>query len=154
MRNKTSDNAVFEVSLKFVVRDMDNRILLLTMPDLDQMAGYFDLPGGRIKESEKTKSFKNILSRELMEELGLKVRLDIKETPVAIGRHSYSAKDTGETKWIFWILFEALYKGGEIQISSEHQSYIWGEVNTENLSKLFIKGSLEVMSNYLTGVLS
>jgi len=154
MIDRSSGNAMFEVSLKFVVKDTKGRILLLAMPDNDQMAGYFDLPGGRIKESEKKCSLKNVLNRELMEELGSNVQLKIRESPVAIGRHSYPSKETGKTMWIFWVLFEALYEGGEVQISSEHKSYSWVKVSASNLSKLFTKGPLDVMSNYMTGLLS
>jgi len=152
MNEKNISNAVFEVSLKLVVKDANNRILLLKVPDNNQMAGYFDLPGGRINESEKSQSLKTAIQRELVEELGSNVQLEIKETPVAVGRHGYISKDTGEERWIFWVLFEALYKGGEIQISSEHKEYEWLEVNAKNLSELFTRGPLEAMSNYITGV--
>jgi 8-oxo-dGTP pyrophosphatase MutT (NUDIX family) len=153
MNNNPSSNTIFEVSLKLVIKNKANEILLLKMPDDSSMAGYFDLPGGRIRELEKSGSLKTAMRREIAEELGKDVKLEIKETPVAVGRHSYISKDTSEEKWIFWILFEALYKSGEIQISPEHKEYEWLKVNTDNLSKLFMRGPLEAMSNYITKLL-
>lgn len=147
----SSKNAKFEVSLKFIIKDKDGRILLLKMPDNSQMAGYYDLPGGRIKESEKTDNLKTVAKRELTEELGKKVRLKIKENPIAVGRHTYKSKETGAKKLIFWVLFEAVWEKGEIKISSEHKDYIWKHVHRADLRKLFTKGPLESMTNYITG---
>jgi 8-oxo-dGTP pyrophosphatase MutT (NUDIX family) len=151
MEESLSKNAIFDVSLKAIIKDDQNRILLLKMPDISQMAGYYDLPGGRIQEFEKTMPVEQILQRELIEEIGPNVKLEIKEVPVSVGRNPYISRDTGKEKWIFSVFFEAKYLGGEVVISDEHIEYCWQKLDRDNLSKLFVGGFLEGMTGYITG---
>ena len=153
-KNTFSKNASIEVSLKFIVKDKAGRILVLKMPKTSSMAGFYDFPGGRIKESEKSAPFSKIIKRELNEELGDKVDLKIIETPVAICRHNYLLKTTKKKQYIFWIFFEARFKDGEIKLSDEHEDYSWIKLTKNNYKKYFVKGPLEGMTHYLTHKLS
>lgn len=150
----SSKNANFEVSLKFIIKDKARKTLILKMPKNSSMAGFYDFPGGRIKENEKLVPFSKIIKRELHEELGNKINLKIKETPVAIARHEYISKNTNKKKYIFWVFFEAIMKSGEVKISSEHEDYNWVKLTKNNYKKYFIKGPLEGMSYYLNCKLS
>jgi len=133
-----------KVSLKIILKNKKGEILLLTLPDTSTMAGFYDLPGGRIKMSELTAPFKDGIDREMREEVGDGVRYKLIETPIAIGRHR---KPSGE--YIMWIFFEAQYKGGRVEISSEHKGFKWVKITKKNLSKYFVRGALEGMSNYV-----
>lgn len=144
------ENALFEVSLKIILKNKKGEILLLKTPTKSSLEGHYDLVGGRIKEKEIGLPFGKIVTREIKEEIGSKVRYRIHEAPVAIGRHYYYSKSQQKIQYIFWVFFEALYQGGSIQISSEHSQYEWIKVNKQNLEKYFIKGSLEGMQHYLT----
>ncbi len=146
----SSKNALFEVSLKFIIKNKTGKILILKMPKNSSMAGFYDFPGGRIKESEKLASFSKTIKRELHEELGNKINLEIKEVPVAISRHEYISKTTKGKKYIFWIFFEATMESGEITISSEHESYNWVKLTKNNYKNYFIKGPLEGAYHYLS----
>lgn len=148
MKIEPETNALFEVSLKFIVKDLDGKVLLLKVPEGEPMAGYYDLPGGRIKESEIKASLKTIAQRELGEELGSQIQLKLGTKPVAVGRHEYP-KGAKETGWIFWIAFEAQYQSGEITVSDEHASYEWIDLKGKDLAKLFVNGPYETMMHYI-----
>ncbi len=67
----------FEVSLKaFIVRDS----CALVVRESD--TGYWELPGGRIDAGEEWLAHADILAREIREELGPGVQLDISDTAV------------------------------------------------------------------------
>jgi len=150
MKNK-SENADFNVSLKIILKNKKGEILCLKMPDTSSaMAGYYDLPGGRIKETEILAPFKKLIGREIKEEIGNKARYKLKEIPVAIGRHYYFSKKYQKDQYIFCVFFEADYLGGEIKISSEHKEYSWLEISKKNLKKYFVRGPLEGMTNYFS----
>lgn len=136
------ENKLFQVSLKVILKNEKGEILILKVPDESSMAGFYDFPGGRIKEDEIEVPFEKIISREIAEELGENIEYEIKIKPVAVARHFSSSGH------LFWIFFEALYKDGEIKLSDEHRGYRWEKLNKENLDKFFIKGPLEGMKNY------
>ncbi len=136
------ENKLFQVSLKIILKNEEGEILVLKTREESSLFGFYDLPGGRIKEDEIETPFEEILAREIAEELGENVEYEIKIKPVAIARH---ASLSGQ---LFWVFFEALYKKGEIKISAEHSGYRWEKLNGENLERFFIKGSLEGMRNY------
>ncbi|KKS65060.1 MAG: hypothetical protein UV40_C0029G0005 [Parcubacteria group bacterium GW2011_GWA1_42_7] len=151
MKNKiiSSENAKFEVSLKFFIKNKKKEILLLEMPENSSMAGFYDFPGGRIRESEKDLQFSKIIRRELLEELGKKILCKIKDIPVAISRHTYISKITKQKQYILWIFFEAEFNGGEIALSDEHKNYVWVDLNKKNYKKYFVRGPLEGAAHYL-----
>ena len=148
MKTAKENNALFEVSLKFIIKDETDKILLLKMPKTGPMGGYYDLPGGRIKEHEKSKPFSEIISRELTEELGTKSRITFNQIPVAAGRHTYPRPSSSDEGHIFWIFFEGLYQGGDIEMSPEHDGYDWISLEKHNLDKYFVRGPWEGMYNY------
>lgn len=148
--NNSSDNADFQISIKVIIKDKNNRTLLLKNPKYSTMAGFYDLPGGRIQENEKDFCFLKSIKRELREELGDKISYKIKEIPVAISRHHFISKSKNKKQYIFLVFFEAEYKGGEIIISDEHEDYAWVKLTKRNYKKYFVKGFLEGLTNYLT----
>lgn len=149
MKSIKEKNALFEVSLKFIIKDDTGKILLLKMPNSGPMGGYYDLPGGRIREYEKSKPFDEIFSRELEEELGREARVVLSKVPVATGRHSYPKHLSSEEGYIFWIFFEGSYEEGGIEVSSEHEGYEWVSVGKHNIEKYFVRGPWEGMYHYL-----
>jgi 8-oxo-dGTP pyrophosphatase MutT (NUDIX family) len=141
-------NASTEVSLKIILRNKKGEVLLLKNPDSSSLAGSFDLPGGRIHQAEMKAPLAKAFAREVREELGSKVKYDLKEVPVAIGRHWYDSRSKKERQYIFWLLFEGIYRGGEIKLSEEHEEYRWVKLTKANYRKYFVRGALEGMENY------
>jgi len=143
------DNHFFHVSLKLVLRNEKGEILILKMPDNSSMAGYYDLPGGRISKEKYDVPFEETIKREIQEELGEKVKYEIKKRPVSYSVHTVPAKPGVEAIQILMLFFEANYKGGEIVLSDEHKESDWKKVAKSNVKKLFVRGLLQGMSNYL-----
>lgn len=145
----SKENAKFEVSLKVILKNKIGEVLLLKTPKHSSLEGTYDLLGGRIREKEIRAPFRKILTREVREEIGNKVRYTLKEVPVAVGRHYYFSKRQQKIQYIFWVFFEAHYRGGKIKISSEHAEYEWVKLEKRDYKKYFIKGPLEGMGGYL-----
>ncbi len=141
-------NAHYQVSLKLIIKNQHGEVLLMKAMNSGSLNGYYDLPGGRIQEHERESHFKTLILREVEEELGQAVKIQLREVPVAIGRHSYKKKD-GTMQYLMWILFEADYVSGTVVSSSEHEGYKWVKITKRNLTKYFVKGPLEGMRNYL-----
>ena len=153
-KSKTLPYATFQISLKTLVADKAGRVLILKARQDGSMPNYFDLPGGRINKTETTTPIVKLVTRELKEELGGKVRLTLDEVPVAIGRHVYFSKSLSRNQDVMWILFKAYYRGGKIKISDEHEGYRWVKINKSNSNIYFTKGALRVIKNYLSHKLS
>lgn len=142
--------ASYQVSLKILFKNRRGRTLILkTRPD-GSMPGHYDLPGGRINKSELSVPIAQLIRREIREELGGKVRYNLHEVPVGIGRHEYFSKKIKKKIPVLWILFQATYLSGAIIISDEHVDFDWKKLNQRNMSMYFTKGALQVMRNYLT----
>ena len=147
-QNNQEENALFFVSLKIILRNDDGAVLLLKLPPTSAMAGYYDLPGGRIRGGEEKIPFREIIAREIREEIG-DITFKLCEVPAAVGRHFYVSKKTHKEQNLFWIFLEAQYVYGKIEISDEHTKYEWIHITEDNVDKLFIKGALEGMWSYL-----
>lgn len=65
--------------------DKDGRVLIAQRPEGKAMAGFWEFPGGKLKDGE-TPEF--ALCRELEEELGVEVR-ECCFSPIAFASHSY-----------------------------------------------------------------
>lgn len=145
-----ADNQWFQVSLKLLLQNEAGETLILKCPDDSSLAGFYDLPGGRIAATEKELPFADIIKRETTEELGADFHFELKSTkPIAIGRHHYPSKTLQQEVYLFWVLFDAYYRAGEINLSAEHQSYRWVKLTTANLKQYFKRGPLDLMKNYL-----
>lgn len=139
----------YHVSLKLVLKNKLGEVLLLKEPDDNSMAGYYDLPGGRVTRGEINTSLRKIIKREIAEEIGSQVKYLLKEIPVATGRHVYYSKRSHRDQHLFWIVFETKYLGGKINVSFEHKEYAWIKITKRNYQKYFIRGPLDSMHNYL-----
>lgn len=109
-------HALYQVATKALIFNAD-RILALTTPD-----GYLDFPGGRVDESERDIPWEEALKREVSEEVGESVKLDIGKT-CFVSKRQYN-KD-GTEHHIAAIYFECQFKGGDITLSEEHGDFAW-----------------------------
>ena len=80
-------NDFYQVSLKLIIKNKEGETLILKAAHKGSYVGFYDLPGGRIKINEFQTAFEKLLSREVREELGEKVKINVSFKPVAIGRH-------------------------------------------------------------------
>ena len=136
----------YQVSLKVFLKDSEGRVLLLRNPDDDmEYSGYYDLPGGRINTDEFNTPLMDILRREINEELG-DIKADIDPRPVSLTRSAISGP-SGEIR-ILYVLHEGKYLGGEIKLSSEHQSLLWIKPDEIDVKKFFKPIHHNAMNSY------
>ena len=142
-------NALYYISLKLILRRADGKILGLKEYQ-GSYAGWYDLPGGRIAESEFKVPFVDILKREIQEELG-NIKCKINPTPVAVGRHLTLAKFSkmGKDVPVFYLFFEGEYRSGKPKISDEHSELAWLDLGKPE--KHFKSGLLDGLRIYLKG---
>jgi 8-oxo-dGTP pyrophosphatase MutT (NUDIX family) len=144
-----TENQTFEVSLKTILKNNEDEILLLENAKTSWMYGYYDFPGGRVQQHETGLELHEIAKRELIEEVG-DINFKISDKPVSYGRHRYRASN-GETIQVLWIFFEARYLNGDVEISSEHVGFKWMKLDQINIDKCFPKdtGGYNGIRNYI-----
>ncbi len=110
--------AYFQVGAKAIVSKGD-KILLLTTP-----SGLYDFPGGRMDESEVELEIKEVLLREIHEELGENFKCKLGKVIFVSKRH-YTKNNLDYR--VLVIFFEAQFIDGDIELSEEHSSSSWVE---------------------------
>ncbi len=140
---------LFHVGLKLILENKKGEILALKMPLNSSMPGYYDLPGGRINSEELKESYDRIIAREVVEEIGKKVKYRLIKKPVSVARHFYFSPRLKKKGSIFFIFFKSVYLGGPVEISGEHINYEWIKLNNKAIRKYFTKGLREGLRNYL-----
>ncbi|MDO8499782.1 MAG: NUDIX hydrolase [bacterium] len=143
----------YQISLKVILKNDKDEVLILNGHPDGSFAGFYDLPGGRMDEEEFIIPFTQIIKRELREEVG-NIKISLNPKPVAIGRHFLSASTTSAKKdlHILYVFFEAKFVGGKIKISDEHDGFRWVNINKIKPIKFFKSGILEGMIMYLTNM--
>lgn len=133
-------NQEFHIGLKAFIRK-NNALLILRESDRYKSGGKWELPGGRIKNTEVNLPLEKVLTRELSEELGDAVK-------VKIGKVLFVWKRlTHPDKKVFLVGFDCSYKAGDIKLSDEHTDFAWIKVkDTKNYR--FVDGYKEVIVNY------
>ncbi|HEX72089.1 MAG TPA: NUDIX domain-containing protein [Candidatus Hydrogenedentes bacterium] len=107
-------NPSFHLSVKAVLRDTADRVLLLRRGARSKAnAGKWDFPGGKVAAGE---AFDIALRREVLEETGLEITL--------AGVAGVAETRIGAVHRIFLIL-EAKPSEGAVRLSEEHDAYAW-----------------------------
>jgi 8-oxo-dGTP pyrophosphatase MutT (NUDIX family) len=116
------DYAKFIASFKLILKNND-QVLILN----ESKRGFLDFPGGRANKSEAFLPIKDILEREIAEELGQDIKYEILGPAMQYRRRSSFADATLTT------IYEANYLSGQIKLSDEHSKYEWIDPKTYNL---------------------
>lgn len=143
------EHALFQISLKVLLRNSKGRILILRSKPGSMLRKSWDFPGGRIDTHELRRPLAALLKREVREEIGNKVRFTFHNVPIAYGRLIDLPKRYGNHPPIFYVFFEAAFHGGEISISSEHSGYAWIIMTNRSCSRYFTGVMREVAQQYL-----
>ena len=141
------------MSLKLLLKNANGHTLILKVPEkFSSMAGFYDVPGGRIDRDEFTVHLGDILHREVKEEIG-DVDVHINLNPVAVSRGMIpEAKRRDGRKddiHIFYVFFEADFQGGDITISDEHVGHEWVNLSEIDPKKYFMGGILHGIEMFL-----
>jgi len=139
----------YQISLKLILKNNQDEVLILKSLDSGFCAGFYDLPGGRIDDNEFDVNFLEILKRELAEEIG-DLKITISPKIVALGRaESLKLDKNGKRIRVLYIMFEGNYHEGDIVISGEHKDYKWVNLKNIKLEDYFVSGILEAIKMYL-----
>ncbi len=110
------NHALYQITTKALLFK-DKRILVLITAD-----GYLDFPGGRVDESERDLPWTEALKREVAEELGEQVSIEIGQT-LFVSKRQYDKDE--KTNYIAAIFFKCQYISGDIELSDEHANHKW-----------------------------
>lgn len=136
-------HGIFYCSLKIVLKNSEGQILGLESDTKGEISGFYDLPGGRIDESEIGDAFGPSIEREIKEEVG-NIQFVINPRPIFATTWQLS----NYPHPFIYIYYEGQYKSGDIQISDEHVSYKWITLNEKELQKYFTKWHYKALSEY------
>ncbi len=135
-----SKHGSFQITQKLFLRDGDKFLIMR-----DSKSGYGDLPGGRMNEDEFFDDWMKSVHREVEEELGESVRVEINPKPIFVHKHRVNE---GNHPCII-IAYQAKLLGGEIIISDEHDFLDWVSVKNYDPSSLFTEYMLDAVKVYL-----
>ncbi|MBI5467165.1 MAG: NUDIX domain-containing protein [Candidatus Kerfeldbacteria bacterium] len=140
----------YHVSLKLFLKNASGQTLILAAGTTGSYAGYFDVPGGRVDDSEFTTPLIEIVKRELREECGL-TDVTIRPNPVAYGRHLVPGRQEqlDHDVHVLYLFFEGTLHSGQVKLSHEHTSFQWIDLETLDLEQYFTSGILEGVRMYL-----
>lgn len=136
-------HANFNIGIKAIMQNSEGKILALKAHDNGPMAGYNDMPGGRIDEDEVGTSFLEILKREIKEELG-EIQHEIQPRPAAAVSCSWP---NGQAMTFIYYLVD--YHGGELMISDEHLAHEWITPSLEEIDKYFTSYHNAALKQYI-----
>ncbi len=147
MNISTSSIDSYQVSLKLILENDDGKILVMPTPFERGQGGKFDIPGGRIDENEFNTPFEKIILREITEELGDNVKIDIIPTPIGISRNKMSVANKKDIHILF-VFFKGIFRGGKIQIDEDHTGFDWIDPSNAKYSDSFISGIYSIIQSY------
>lgn len=138
----------YQVSLKVAIV-ADGKLLALKK-DKGSFVGHYDLPGGRIDTDEFEKPFKEIVARELREELG-EISYELSPRPMGLGRHRiHPDGDTPEIH-VLYVLYEAQWLGGDMNVvTDEHAGWEWLDLESVKVhpETYFKSGNLQAVKEW------
>jgi ADP-ribose pyrophosphatase YjhB (NUDIX family) len=135
---------LFMISLKVLLNNKQGETLLLKTPSkVSAWLGKYDLPGGRINDDEVDIDFHKLIDREIKEEVGRGVKYKLRQDPVSLIKFRFK-----DNRCIMYVLFEAHYVSGKIEISEEHTEFMWKKLTMRNIDKLLHYKFAAMMRNY------
>ena len=137
---EVSKNGLFQLTQKLFLRDKDHLLVLR-----DKKSGTGDLPGGRMTEGEFFGDWRISLMREIEEELGTSLTLEIDPEPVFTKKHRV---EEGNFPCII-LAYRANFLTGEIRLSDEHDYFEWVDLKTYNPKILFSAYMLDAVEFYI-----
>ncbi len=137
---------LYNIAVKVFLEDGKGNLLITK-----DRFGDFDLPGGRLLPSDFSVPLEKVVERKIGEELGGEVRYTL-GAPVVFMRHERDeVRPDGrkEKRRIFAVGYSATYKGGEVVLGKNHETYEWVSLETLKPEQYFTGGWLEGVRAYI-----
>jgi len=125
--DKNSQIDSYFIVVKAFLVDAEGRLLITK-----DRFGYWDIPGGRLREGDFNLPLEKVLDRKLKEELGDAVNYELGE-PVVFMRHEREEilpDGSKDMRRIFAIGYQAQYLEGNIQLGASHKKFEWVPLDT------------------------
>ncbi len=116
---------------------------MLILKDHESKTG--DLPGGRISEDEFFGDWIESLQREITEELGKSIVIEIDREPIFVKDHRMEADNFP----CVLVAYSGIYIGGEIRLSNEHDFFKWVDIHEFDPKGFFSSTMLKAVEHYL-----
>lgn len=129
----------FQITQKLFLRHGDTFLVLR-----DRKSGLGDLPGGRMNEDEFYSDWLESLKREISEEMGDSIQIQLDTEPIFIHKHRVN---DGNHPCII-IAYTGKLISGSVNLSDEHDYMEWVDVKSYNPSPLFSEYMLEAVQKY------
>jgi ADP-ribose pyrophosphatase YjhB (NUDIX family) len=134
------------VAVKVFLRNDEGKILLTK-----DRFGDWDIPGGRLRESDFEVPLEQVVARKIGEELGTSIDY-VLEKPVVFMRHERDeilGDGTRAKRRIFAVGYSAEYKGGEIKLGKNHEKSEWISIKDGKPEDYLTGGWLKGMKEYI-----
>lgn len=140
---------LYQVTQKLLITNDKKQLLLLK--DVNHPK-WWDVPGGRLNVQEYDIDLAEAVQREVDEELGADIKLDISRKPAVLGRLRLFDPILQQPVYrrVFVVCYEAKYLGGEIKLSDEHTDYKWVDIDSFNPTDQFKPGLERAIRQWLT----
>ena len=112
----TPDEGLFEIGIKLFVKRGEEFLVLIA-----NNTKKGDFPGGRIGLKDSLFKQEESMRREILEELGDKIKLRVSREPVFT--FPYTSKQA--TQEVLGLAHLAEYVEGEFSLSDEHERFFW-----------------------------
>lgn len=140
------DKDTYFVAVKLFLQDESGRLLITK----DVFNDGWDIPGGRLKNTDLETPLEEIVERKIKEELGSELRYEL-GNPVIFMRHEREEVfPSGEKQQrrIFAIGYKAKYLGGEIKLGKNHEKYEWVDLKEFIPENYFAGGWLKGVKEF------
>ncbi|ABZ95642.1 Hypothetical protein LBF_3173 [Leptospira biflexa serovar Patoc strain 'Patoc 1 (Ames)'] len=135
-----SKHGFFQITQKLFLRDGDSLLVLR-----DQKSGHGDLPGGRMNEDEFFDDWTQSIFREINEELGEDINIEVNPIPIFVHKHRVN---DGNFPCII-IAYNAKLIDGNVKLSDEHDYMEWVDIKKFDPKNLFSEYMLDAVQLYL-----
>ena len=138
-------NKISYIGVKGIIVNDDGKVLITQEPTNFVGGGKWELPGGKIANGEEETPLREILQREIREELGETFQVEVGRI-IDVMRRPWN-KPGASADQVMLVVFECRYQGGDIHLSHENNGFAW--ITAQELSgHEFIHGYLPVLEKY------
>ncbi|MEI7720161.1 MAG: NUDIX domain-containing protein [bacterium] len=142
-----SKNKISYIGVKALIVNKGSRVLITQEPTHFEGGGRWELPGGKIAEGEEEAPLKEILLREIREELGTAFQVTVGNI-ADVMRRPWN-KSGALADQVMLVVYECQHQGGEIELSEENNDFAW--IEASDLPQYdFIPGYLPVLEKYFS----
>lgn len=137
IKNNKDISKGYKVAVIVYAFDKDNKIIFQRRgPGCRDERFKLETIGGKVQENDV--DFRSALQREIVEEIGLNAKIELKEFIVSTYAKTFDDRYNKEQTWIY-LVYKGDFKGGELEIAEPtkclgYERYKIGEVDEKELS--------------------